>query len=98
MAISAFDKALRKGGLDDNGRAYLRKGIAMVNLGSCNSALKVLDQATKYKKHRSAAVGWASYAKERIKANNVKYYFVLKKLVSASFLFFKISFECHGYL
>jgi tetratricopeptide (TPR) repeat protein len=69
LAIKAFDKAIEKGGLDDDGRAYLRKGVALINLGSCSSALKALDQASKYKKHRKSAMGWTNYANERIKNN-----------------------------
>jgi tetratricopeptide (TPR) repeat protein len=68
-SIQAFDKAINKGGLEDEGRAFLRKGVALVNLGSCDSALKVLDQASKYKKHRKSAIGWTNYANEKIKNN-----------------------------
>jgi tetratricopeptide (TPR) repeat protein len=67
QAVEAFDKALQKGKLDDVGRAYLRKGVALINKGSCDSGIKSLEQAAKYKKHRSSANGWTSYAQDKLR-------------------------------
>jgi len=68
-AVRSFDKALKKGGLDDVGRAYLRKGVALISMGRCDSAFKALDQASKYKKYRKQSNSWADYAKDRKRRN-----------------------------
>ena len=70
-AISAFDKALRKGGLDkdEEGRVYFRKGTALVNMGSCDAGIGALEEAQKFKRYRSQAGQWINFAKER-KRNN----------------------------
>lgn len=64
-AIKAFDLALKKGGLEDKGRAYLNKGRALISMGRCGTALQVLDQASKFKRHRRQAVSLTNYTKDR---------------------------------
>lgn len=69
QAVKAFDKGIQKGGLKDIGRAYLDKGVVLISLEQCDNALKVLKQASKYKKQRSAAGGWTAYVKDRQRRN-----------------------------
>jgi len=70
-AVVAFDKALKKGGLDneEKGRAYFRKGTTLVNMGSCDAGIGVLEQAKKFKKFRRQADQWISHANVQ-KRNN----------------------------
>ncbi|TQV86598.1 tetratricopeptide repeat protein [Aliikangiella coralliicola] len=66
-AVTAYDKALQKGGLDDAGRAIFGKGVALVNMGRCDSAFAVFDRASKYKNYRKRSIQWTSFAKDRKK-------------------------------
>ncbi len=68
-AITAFDKALEKGGLktEEQGRAYFRKGTTLVNMGRCDAGMNVLEQAQKFKKFRRQAEQWVIFAEDRKK-------------------------------
>ncbi|MCW8877658.1 MAG: hypothetical protein OQK51_11430 [Kangiellaceae bacterium] len=68
-AVRAYDKAIAKGKLEDPGRAHLRKGVALVSMGRCDSAFTVLSQAQKFKKYRNQAAQWTNFAKDRKRAN-----------------------------
>jgi tetratricopeptide (TPR) repeat protein len=66
-AISALNKALAKGNIDNPGLAYMNKGIAEINLKQCTQGIKTLRQASKYKSVRKQAVAWIGYAEQRVK-------------------------------
>lgn len=65
-SIKSLDKALAKG-VKDKGRVLFTKGSAQANLGQCKSALRTLEDATKYKSWRPRANAWISYVKDREK-------------------------------
>ena len=66
-SVEAFDKALKKGELDDVGKVHFRKGIAYLELKQFNRSIASFDKATKYKKWRKQAVQYGSHAKSRKK-------------------------------
>lgn len=68
-SVKSFDKALKKGGLDDLGRVHMRKGIALMNMNKCDSAIKALDQAAKFKKYRKQSGQWKSYVNMKKQRN-----------------------------
>jgi len=65
-SIKALDKALSKG-VKDKGRVLFTKGSAQANLGQCKSAIRTLEDATKYKRWRPRANAWIAYVKDREK-------------------------------
>ncbi len=66
-AIAAFNKALEKGKLKDEGKAHFRKGLAYLGLKQYNSAIASLNKATKYKRWRKGAVQWIGFVKNQQK-------------------------------
>ncbi|MDH5433087.1 MAG: hypothetical protein OEY19_04020, partial [Gammaproteobacteria bacterium] len=72
-SIKAFDQAFKKGDLeDDEGRAYLRKGIAQLNLGQCDSALSTFNTASKYKDYKDHSKQWRGMVSQRRDRNKCK--------------------------
>lgn len=65
-AISALTKAIRKGKLDDKGRAYYRKGIALGSSGKCSDSIKALRQAAKFKLWSKPAKQGIAFFENRI--------------------------------
>ncbi|TQV75444.1 tetratricopeptide repeat protein [Aliikangiella marina] len=65
-SIKALDKALAKG-VKDKGRVLFTKGSAQANLGQCKTAIRTLEDATKYKNWRKRANAWIAYVKDREK-------------------------------
>jgi len=66
-AVAAFNTALSKGSLKDEGRAHFRKALAHLGLKQYNSAIGALGKASKYKKWRRQAVQWSGFAKNQKK-------------------------------
>jgi len=66
-AISAFNKALEKGSLKDEGKAHFRKGLAYLGMKKYDRAVSSLNKASKYKKWRKRSVQWSSYARTQKK-------------------------------
>ena len=66
-AITAFDKALKKGSLKDSGKAHFRKGLAYIGLKQFDRAVQSLNKASKYKKWRKRSVQWTGYARSQKK-------------------------------
>lgn len=63
-AVSAIDKALERGGLDNLGNAYLEKGKALIANGQCSKAFKSLEEAMKYSNYKSYAENLVAYGKD----------------------------------
>jgi len=63
LAVVGFDRALQKGSLQDPGKAYFRKGIALFGLANYDSAMATLRQASKYANWRSKVRQWSNYIK-----------------------------------
>ncbi len=72
QAVDAYRKALNKDKLKPNeeGRALLNMGVAFVNTGDYNNAIKSLKKAMGFKKQKRTAKQWMSYVK--VKKNRQK--------------------------
>ena len=64
QAISASEKALKKGGIGKRGQVHLLVGIAQVRLGNQSKALKAFERAAKEDSTRRSALGWIKFLKE----------------------------------
>ncbi len=65
-AVASLDKAIRKGKLNDKGRVYYRKGIALGNNGKCTASIKSLKKATKYESWSKSAKQGITFFKSRL--------------------------------
>ncbi|WP_158083015.1 tetratricopeptide repeat protein [Methyloprofundus sedimenti] len=60
-AISAINKALKKGGLKQSGEAYILLGISYYEAGQLQAANKAFTNAQDYSKTRKSAEQWLGY-------------------------------------
>lgn len=65
-ALEALNRALEKGGLDENrtGEAYLLRGMAQFNLGNLDSASADWGRAGRYERSRDAARQWMNHLQD----------------------------------
>ena len=62
-SVQVFNKALKKGKIDDVGKVHFRKGIAYLELKQFNNSIQSFGEATKYKKWKQRAGQYINYAK-----------------------------------
>lgn len=61
-AVSLFDKALKKGlKKKDQGQVYVEKAVALIQLGDYPTALKQLNNASRFKESEKLAQTWKDY-------------------------------------
>lgn len=63
-AIDAANDAADKGGLDEPGKAYLMKGMALAQVEKYDQAKEAFHKAERYKGTRDQARGWIKYIKD----------------------------------
>ena len=61
QAISASEKALKKGGIDNRGQVHLLIGIAQVRSGDEGRARQAFERASKERSSRKSALGWIKF-------------------------------------
>ena len=71
QAIQVFDKALKKGKLEDVGKVHFRKGVAYLEMKQFNRSIASFGEALKYKRWKQRARQYLSYTKTQ-KANAAK--------------------------
>lgn len=63
-AITALNKAFKKGGLKNTGATYLLLGMSYYEQNNLSDAKRAFSKAAQFRKHHKAAVQWLDYIKK----------------------------------